>query len=85
MKKRIIHIALGKANPNRQNGVNKVVNSLLSHQTTKGLKAELWGISFSENHNYPKRNYSTRLFLDSKTKFRIDSKLKKAIQQLDPY
>lgn len=84
MKKRIIHIVLGKANPERQNGVNKVVNSILHYQVANGFRAELWGITFSNEENWPARNYSTRLFADSKNKFKLDPQLVKALHQLDP-
>lgn len=84
MRKKIIHIALGKANPERSNGVNKVVNSILTYQVSNGFDAEFWGITFNPVHNYPKRNYKTRVFNDYKLKFKIDPELKKAIQQLDP-
>lgn len=84
MLKNIIHIALGKINPDRPNGVNKVVNSLISYQVKNNFDAEFWGISFSKTHNYPERNYRTRLFLDSKNKFRLDNKLKAAINDLNP-
>jgi len=83
MNKKIIHITLGKANPERSNGINKVVNSLISCQINNGINAEFWGISFSNKHNYPKRNYTTRLFMDSKNKFSLDSNLKLAISELN--
>ncbi len=84
MNKKIIHIALGKANPARLNGVNKVVNSVVSHQVKNGFDAEFWGISFSDSHNYEERNYRTRLFRDHALKFKISKKLKAAIGKLDP-
>lgn len=83
MINQIIHIALGKANPERMNGVNKVVNSIIHYQVLNGFKAELWGISFSDAHNYPNRIYRTRLFKDYRMKFRIDSNLKKELKKLD--
>lgn len=84
MNKKIIHIALGKANPERPNGVNKVVNSLVSHQVCNGFNAEFWGISFSNKHNYPNRNYRTNLFMDQRLKFRLDKALEEAINKLNP-
>lgn len=82
MNHKIIHITLGKANPNRMNGVNKVVSSLISAQIEEGNDAELWGISFSSEHNYPKRNFKTYLFKDSKFKFNLNRKLKLKIFEL---
>ena len=84
MNRKIIHITLGKANPNRPNGVNKVVDNILHYQVENGLDAELWGISFNLEHNYPNRNYNTHIFKDSKLKFKLDPALKLAIRQLDP-
>ncbi|NJB82461.1 glycosyltransferase [Wenyingzhuangia aestuarii] len=79
---RIIHIVLGKGNPNRQNGVNKVVNSIANCQAENGIDTTLWGISFSQEHNYPERKYKTVLFKDHAHKFTIDESLYKAIDQL---
>ena len=42
---KIIHIILGKANPKRMNGVNKVVYSLASIQLEQGFDVEVWGIT----------------------------------------
>jgi glycosyltransferase involved in cell wall biosynthesis len=84
MNKKIIHIALGKANSERPNGVNKVVNSLVTHQVINGFNAEFWRISFSNEHNYPPRNYQTNLFMDQRNKFRLDEALKIAIENLNP-
>lgn len=84
MKKTIIHIALGKANPERQNGVNKVVNSVATYQIKNNLNVEFWGITHNPTHNYPSRNYSTRLFNDYRNKFKIDPQLKNALRTLNP-
>ena len=67
----IIHIVLGKANPDRMNGVNKVVNSLATHQTNLGFDVTVWGLTKTVDSNYPKRNYKTELFHD-KSKFKLD-------------
>lgn len=77
----IIHLVLGKANPNRMNGVNKVVNSLAENQTILGHKVSVWGITKKLTHNYPSRSYATRLFKDV-AKFKLSKELKGAIQDL---
>ncbi|MFT4600287.1 MAG: glycosyltransferase involved in cell wall biosynthesis [Arenicella sp.] len=82
MINKIIHISLGKANPNRMNGVNKVLHSLLSAQSEIVSEVEFWGISFSKKHNYPVRPFNTRLYSDTRLKFKLDSKLKLAISKL---
>ena len=80
---RIIHLALGKANPNRMNGVNRFVHKLATTQVNLGYEVELWGITASLEHNYPKRNYSTQLFPKANNPFRLHPSLKQAINQLD--
>ena len=75
----IIHIVLGKANPDRLNGVNKVVYNMATEQTKAGKKVEVWGITDNLEHNYPDRNFKTKLFKASKFPFFIDHKLKTAI------
>jgi hypothetical protein len=40
----IIHIILGKANPDRLNGVNKVVYNLATEQTMAGKKHSSLGV-----------------------------------------
>ena len=78
-KSNIIHIALGKANPNRQNGVNKVVYELAMNQAQNGHQVTVWGITHNPVVNFSKRNFTTRLFKDSLMKFTLSPKLKKAI------
>lgn len=80
----IIHITLGKANPNRLNGVNKVVDSVMNAQFGQNQPVEFWGITKEVNLNYPERKYRTRLFKDSWSKFKLDRRLVQAIKELDP-
>ena len=81
MDLKIVHIVLGKANPNKMNGVNKVVNELATYQTNLGYDVELWGVTHSLKHNYPERNYHTELFLD-KGKFRANQAIKAKLKTL---
>ena len=76
----IIHIVLGKANPNRMNGVNKVVFQLANHQALSGKQVSVWGITRDTTHNYPSRNFKTQLFKAYKNLFKIDRALIKAIE-----
>ncbi len=76
---KIIHLILGKANPFRMNGVNKVVHNLATHQFSLGYDVQVWGITPNPIHNYPERNYATSLFQSSKLKWTIDKELKKQI------
>jgi glycosyltransferase involved in cell wall biosynthesis len=82
MALKIIHIALGKANPNRMNGVNKVINSLATHQAELGYDVSVWGVTKSLEINYPLRNYDTTLFYD-RSKFLIDKKWEYELKQLE--
>lgn len=81
---KIIHLVLGKANPERMNGVNKVANELATTQTQLGFDVELWGIANDLEHNYPERNYKTVLFQQLSGSFKIDQDLIAAIEKVDP-
>lgn len=74
----IIHVVLGKANPARMNGVNKVVHELASQQAMAGEDVAVWGITDSLVHDYPERNFTTHLFQAQKNLFTLDEKLKSA-------
>lgn len=75
----IIHIVLGKANPDRLNGVNKVVYNLATEQHKSQRNVQVWGISSSLVHDYPKRNFKTLLFKAHKNPFKINQILKQSI------
>jgi glycosyltransferase involved in cell wall biosynthesis len=75
----IIHIVLGKANPERMNGVNKVVHQLATMQTLKGRVVEVWGITPDPRPNFPPRDFKTRLFQARNNPFRLDDRLKAAL------
>lgn len=75
----IIHLILGKANPHRMNGVNKVVYQLASNQARTQRHVSVWGITKSLEHNYDERNFKTKLFPAMKNPFLIDKTLKKAL------
>lgn len=71
----IIHIVLGKANPDRMNGVNKVVYQLATRQSASGRKVSVWGITKSNERNFGERNFDTRLFESNRNPFRVDKNL----------
>jgi glycosyltransferase involved in cell wall biosynthesis len=75
----IIHIILGKGNPQRMNGVNKVVNELATRQIMAGEKAQVWGITANPVHDYPQRVYQTMLYKARRNPFILDPELKKDI------
>lgn len=75
----IIHLVLGKANPERMNGVNKVVFQLASEQVKAGKEVSVWGITKDLTHNYGERPFKTLLFMDIKNPFSLDGLLSKAL------
>jgi len=79
---KIIHLVLGKANPERMNGVNKVAHKLATVQCDLGFDVCLWGISNDLIHNYPARNYKTQLFQQQKFYWGLDQGLLSAIAEL---
>ncbi len=76
----IIHIVLGKGNPHRMNGVNKVVNQLATQQCLHGYRVSMWGFTKSEERNFEERNFKTVLFKSYKNPFLVD---KAFIKMLD--
>lgn len=80
---KIIHILLGKANPERQNGVNRVVFELAMSQHEEGHSTEVWGITHNPVVNFPERPFKTILFQDSRLKFKLSSKLIASISEAE--
>jgi glycosyltransferase involved in cell wall biosynthesis len=78
---KIIHILLGKANPNTLNGVNKVVDALATEQTLLGHDVTVCGVAsnLEQRHN-PIYNYS--LFIASKNPFKFSTKLWNELLQI---
>ena len=79
----IIHLVLGKANPQRMNGVNRVVHQLATTQKKMGMDVCVWGLAENLEENFPERPFTTYLFLQKEGKFKIPLSLKYAIEQLD--
>lgn len=79
----IIHLILGKANPERMNGVNKVVYNIATKQAENNWDVEVWGISKNTEINYPERLFSTRIFKKKKNPFSIPDDLKLEILKQD--
>jgi len=77
----IIHLVLGKANPDRMNGVNKVVHQLATRQAAMGQSVSVWGITKDLTENYGQRNFETRLFKSSFHPFGIPLGLKSALKE----
>lgn len=79
---KIIHLILGKANPERMNGVNKVVHALATHQSRAGWNLEVWGIAQDVAVNYPAREFTTRLFRASRNPFQLSRLLQTALAEV---
>jgi len=77
----IIHLVLGKANPERMNGVNKVVDNLAKEQTALGNNVSVWGITPSPDEKTSERVYPLALFKSHKNKLTIDSQLIDAVNK----
>ena len=76
----IIHLILGKANPERMNGVNRVVYNLATKQVEYDHHVEVWGITKKIKHNFPPRQFITRLYQSQKNPFSLDSRLIREIK-----
>lgn len=78
---KIIHIVLGKANPERMNGVNRVVHQLATTQKRMGKDVEVWGITADPEKPTTKREYLLRLFQSGRQFWHIDQSFKAAVLQ----
>lgn len=67
----LIHIVLGKANPERMNGVNKVVHELASRQAAAGYNVCIWGLARSATPDDMPRVYATRIFVRPRFPFAL--------------
>jgi len=78
---KIIHIVLGKANPNRMNGVNKVAHNLATAQVDLGYDVEIIGLSNTPEIDKIERKYKLLLF--TRKKFFLDMELVEYLKTLD--
>lgn len=80
--KTIVHIILGKANPDRMNGVNKVVYQLANAQSEIGERVEVWGITRDpKSPSDYSRCYQLRLFQKKRNPFLLNSSLIRMIKE----
>lgn len=80
----IVHLILGRANPNRMNGVNRVVHNLATAQASVGEIVSVWGITDSfDKEDDLDRSYLTNWFA-SKGRFIVCKDLKEAIRISSP-
>jgi glycosyltransferase involved in cell wall biosynthesis len=81
MKPKIIHLVLGKANPNRMNGVNKVAHNHAVHMHKLGYDVEIWGITKTPEGEVIERELPTRLFRQQPFYRDLDPKLLYALSK----
>ena len=74
---------MGKANPARMNGVNKVVYQLATRQVEAGIQASVWGFTKRPVADYGERNFHTVLFREGEKPFALDPAFVSALQDLD--
>ena len=80
---KVVHIVLGRANPNRMNGVNRVVHNLASEQVQYGAHVSVWGITNSYNlEDELERTYHTKWFKDE-GKWKVSNELLQEIKNSD--
>lgn len=79
---KVIHILLGKANPNTMNGVNVVVHNLATAQLEQNIDVEVWGITGTSQNIKHEHSYKLNLFKKNKIPFLIDKDLKNKINSL---
>lgn len=78
---KVVHIVLGKANPNRMNGVNRVVHFLANAEVELGENVEVWGLSNDlDTDNEIARKYKLKVFLNSSKKIE-STELLEALKQ----
>ena len=75
---------MGKANPARMNGVNKVVYQLATRQTAAGLNVAVWGFTKTPEGDYGERNFRTVLFREYRNPFALDPAFVRALGALEP-
>ena len=80
---RIVHLCLGKANPARLNGVNRVVHHLASAQRAAGRRAEVWGLTPTPTAPAGPRPYPLRLFRRGRARVVLDRELVAELRRLE--
>jgi glycosyltransferase involved in cell wall biosynthesis len=79
----VIHLILGKANPERMNGVNKYVFNLATEQIKRGIDVQVWGITADIESKKPVTSFTIQLFKAGKSGFHAPIGLKNALANID--
>jgi len=76
---KVIHVVLGKANPDRMNGVNKVAHQLAMCMHEHKVDVEIWGITKTLSDAVYPRPFPTRLFRAQPIYRDLDPQMMKAV------
>lgn len=79
----IVHFVLGKANPERLNGINHAVHHLATTQARAGLDVRVFGLTADPEAPTPPREYGTAFFPKAGFRFRLSEEVRGAIAALD--
>ena len=79
----VFHVALGKSNPNRLNGVNHVVHHMAAGQVAMGINATVIGITQDPEAKTTPRPYKTLFFKPGISRFRLSRDLVRLLNNLD--
>lgn len=80
---KLVHLALGKSNPERANGVNRVVHGLATAQHALGADVQVWGITPDPDAPTVERAYPLRLFRATRSAWELEPGLERALLALD--
>ncbi len=76
---KIVHVLLGKADPDLMGGINKVVHNLATEQIKLNYNVSVWGITDTPEKIIHKHNYKLKLFLKKRNRFSLSKLLVECI------
>jgi glycosyltransferase involved in cell wall biosynthesis len=79
----IVHIVVGKVNPDSLNGVSKMVHGMATSQTELGHSVEVWGLAKSTTPSRFARTFWLRLFPMTRLRVVPGRKIRAAIDELE--
>jgi glycosyltransferase involved in cell wall biosynthesis len=80
---RIVHIVVGKVNPDSLNGVSKVVHWMATSQQRQGHNVEVWGLTRSTTPSTRRREYPLKLFQMTSLRVTLSKDLRQAVNDLE--
>lgn len=82
MQNKIVHVVLGKIDPEHISGLNRVVANLATNQSEMGYDVSLWCISTEPVGELPAGGYKTLTFVDFDSRFRLDPRIRQELSRL---